>query len=44
MFAQTINVTDAEAMDEFADAVHARFDTVDLLINNAGIGGGGRIL
>ena len=27
-------------MDEFADAVHARFDTVDLLINNAGIGVG----
>ena len=26
------------SMDEFADAVHARFDTVDLLINNAGIG------
>ena len=38
VFAQTINVTDAEAMGEFADAVHARFDTVDLLINNAGIG------
>ena len=38
VFAQTINVTDAEAMGEFADAVHARFDTVGLLINNAGIG------
>ena len=24
VFAQTINVTDAEAMGEFADAVHAR--------------------
>ena len=25
-------------MDEFADTVHARYDTVDLLINNAGVG------
>ena len=38
VLAQTVDVTDAEAMDEFAEAVHARFDTVDLLINNAGIG------
>ena len=37
---QTVDVTDARSMDEFADAVHARFDTVDLLINNAGIGTG----
>ena len=40
VLAQTVDVTDTEAMDEFADAVHARFDTVDLLINNAGIGVG----
>ena len=38
VLAQTADVTDAASMDEFADAVHARFDTVDLLINNAGIG------
>lgn len=38
VFAQTIDVTDAAAMDAFADAVHARFDTVDVLINNAGVG------
>ena len=40
VLAQTVDVTDTDAMDEFADAVHARFDTVDLLINNAGIGVG----
>jgi NAD(P)-dependent dehydrogenase (short-subunit alcohol dehydrogenase family) len=40
VLAQTVDVTDAASMDEFADAVHARFDTVDLLINNAGIGVG----
>ena len=38
VLAQTVDVTDTDSMDEFADAVHARFDTVDLLINNAGIG------
>ena len=38
MLAQTVDVTDTASMDDFADAVHARFDTVDLLINNAGIG------
>ena len=40
VLAQTVDVTDTDEMDEFADAVHARFDTVDLLINNAGIGVG----
>ena len=40
VLAQTVDVTDTASMDEFADAVHARFDTVDLLINNAGIGVG----
>ena len=44
MAAQTVDVTDTEAMDEFADTVHARFDTVDLLINNAGIGVGAGFL
>lgn len=38
VLAQTVDVTDPEAMDAFADAVHARFEAVDLLINNAGIG------
>lgn len=37
---QTVDVTDTASMDEFAAAVHAQFDTVDLLINNAGIGVG----
>jgi NAD(P)-dependent dehydrogenase (short-subunit alcohol dehydrogenase family) len=40
VLAQTVDVTDTDSMDEFADAVHAQFDTVDLLINNAGIGVG----
>ena len=40
VLAQTVDVTDTASMDAFADAVHARFDTVDLLINNAGIGVG----
>jgi NAD(P)-dependent dehydrogenase (short-subunit alcohol dehydrogenase family) len=40
VLAQTVDVTDTASMDEFADAVHARFDAVDLLINNAGIGVG----
>ena len=40
VLAQTADVTDTASMDEFAEAVHARFDTVDLLINNAGIGVG----
>ena len=44
VLAQTVDVTDAAAMDEFADAVHARFDTVDLLINNAGMGIGAGFL
>ncbi|NUK62508.1 SDR family NAD(P)-dependent oxidoreductase, partial [Streptomyces lunaelactis] len=38
VFAQTVDVTDPAAMDAFADAVHAQYDAVDLLINNAGIG------
>ncbi|HSV38165.1 MAG TPA: SDR family NAD(P)-dependent oxidoreductase [Nocardioidaceae bacterium] len=38
VFAHAVDVTDPVAMDEFADAVHARYDAVDLLINNAGIG------
>jgi NAD(P)-dependent dehydrogenase (short-subunit alcohol dehydrogenase family) len=40
VLAHIVDVTDTEAMDEFAEAVHARFDAVDLLINNAGIGVG----
>ncbi|WP_327321950.1 SDR family NAD(P)-dependent oxidoreductase [Streptomyces sp. NBC_01210] len=38
VLAHTVDVTDPAAMDAFADAVHARFDAVDVLINNAGIG------
>ena len=37
---QRVDVSDAEQMDAFAVAVHDRFGTVDLLINNAGIGVG----
>ena len=44
VLAQTVDVTDAASMDELADAVHARFDTVDLLINNAGLGGTASVL
>ena len=40
VLAQTVDVTDTDSMDDFADAVHAQFDAVDLLINNAGIGVG----
>ena len=35
-----VDVSDAEQMDAFAAAVHDRFGSVDLLINNAGIGVG----
>ena len=35
-----VDVSDAEQMDAFAAAVHDRFGSIDLLINNAGIGVG----
>ena len=41
---QRVDVSDAEQMDAFAAAVHERFGSVDLLINNAGIGVGASFL
>ena len=38
VLAQTVDVSDRGAMDAFADAVHARFKSVDLLMNIAGVG------
>lgn len=38
VLAQTVDVSDRGAMDAFADNVHARFEAVDLLVNNAGVG------
>ena len=38
-----VDVGNAEAMDGFADAVFARFGTIHLLFNNAGVGLGGLI-
>lgn len=37
VLAKTADVSDPASMDAFADAVHARYAAVDLLINNAGI-------
>jgi short-subunit dehydrogenase len=38
VFSSGVDVAGPEAMAVFASAVHARFDCVDLLINNAGVG------
>jgi NAD(P)-dependent dehydrogenase (short-subunit alcohol dehydrogenase family) len=38
VLAERVDVADAERMRQFAAAVHERFDGVDLLVNNAGIG------
>jgi short-subunit dehydrogenase len=35
---QRVDVSDEASVQRFADAVHARHDAVDLLVNNAGIG------
>jgi NAD(P)-dependent dehydrogenase (short-subunit alcohol dehydrogenase family) len=38
VLAERVDVADADAMVGFAAAVHERFDAVDLLVNNAGVG------
>ncbi len=38
VLAQRTDVSSREQMTAFADAVHGRFESVDLLVNNAGIG------
>ena len=42
--AHRVDVADREAMREFAAAVHARVDAVDILMNNAGVGLGAGFL
>jgi NAD(P)-dependent dehydrogenase (short-subunit alcohol dehydrogenase family) len=44
VLARTVDVADSDAMCAFADAVHARTDAVDILMNNAGVGLGGGTL
>jgi NAD(P)-dependent dehydrogenase (short-subunit alcohol dehydrogenase family) len=44
VLARRVDVADANAMAEFADAVHGRVEAVDLLVNNAGVGIGGSFL
>lgn len=43
ILARHLDVSDADAMDNFADAVFAEYGNVHLLFNNAGVGGGGLI-
>jgi len=38
VFARRVDVSSREDMQRFAEAVHARVDAVDLLVNNAGVG------
>lgn len=42
--AHRVDVADRDAMREFAAAVHARIDAVDILMNNAGVGLGAGFL
>lgn len=44
VLARRVDVGDRAQMLAFADAVHERTDAVDLLVNNAGVGLGGRFL
>jgi len=41
--ARRTDVARADEMSAFADAVHARFPAVDVLVNNAGVGLGGTV-
>ena len=43
VFAQRLDVSDATAMESFADTVFAEYGTAHLLFNNAGVGTGGLI-
>jgi NAD(P)-dependent dehydrogenase (short-subunit alcohol dehydrogenase family) len=44
VLSRRVDVASAEQMQAFADAVHARFEAVDVLMNNAGVGLGGGLL
>jgi NAD(P)-dependent dehydrogenase (short-subunit alcohol dehydrogenase family) len=44
VLAQRVDVANRAEMQAFADAVHQRFDAVDLLVNNAGVGLGAGFL
>ena len=44
VFARKVDVADRDQMRAFADAVHAEVGTVDLLVNNAGVGLAARFL
>ena len=44
VFARKVDVSDAAAMQAFADEVHATRDGIDILVNNAGVGLGGGFL
>jgi NAD(P)-dependent dehydrogenase (short-subunit alcohol dehydrogenase family) len=44
VIAQRVDVADRGQMGEFADAVHAEHEAVDLLVNNAGVGLAGGFL
>jgi NAD(P)-dependent dehydrogenase (short-subunit alcohol dehydrogenase family) len=44
VFARRVDVASREAMSEFATAVHARVDALDILMNNAGVGLGAGFL
>jgi len=43
VLAERVDVSDANAMDGFADAVFAEYGNAHLVFNNAGVGGGGLI-
>ncbi len=44
LMAELVDVSDREAMQAFADQVHARVDALDVLVNNAGVGLAGGML
>ena len=44
VIARRVDVADPVAMQAFADAVHARVEAVDVVMNNAGVGLGGSVL
>ncbi|WUF55064.1 SDR family oxidoreductase [Streptomyces tubercidicus] len=43
-WAEVVDVSDEAAMEKLADTVHAEYGTVDVLVNNAGIGLSGSFL
>ncbi len=44
VLAEVVDVADAARMQAFAEAVHARTEAIDVLVNNAGVGLGGGFL